>query len=235
MKRGVRKQEGEDFSSIKIEEVIKLLNQDKPITKKEACEILNIAYNTTRLKKIIDEYVERREYETRRRKELRSTPLSKGDISFIVSSYLENGNISEIVDYTFRSANVIKRVLNKYNIPLRNSQNTYHNPVDLDVSALADDYVLDDLVYSSRYDQAAYISKKVGSDNIGNIYKIWLLKDNQYALQPFYELGDLRKLQTELGIKIVTRKFFEFDEDGNEPLQNEIARTLANARKRNKK
>lgn len=232
MKRGIRKREGEDFSNI--ERVIELLNQDKPITKKAACEMLNITYNTTRLQKIIDEHIEQKEYEARRRKELRNTPLSKQDISEIVSSYLENGNISEIVDFTFRSAQVIKRVLSQYNIPLRNSKNTYHNPIQLDPSAMSDDYKLDDLVYSARYDQAAYISKKLKEDSAGGIYKIWLIKDCQYAFQPFFELGDLRRLQTELGLNIVTRKMFEFDEDGNEPLQNEIAKALANARKRKK-
>ena len=34
------------------------LVQESPITKKEACGILNIRYNTTRLKKIIDDYLE---------------------------------------------------------------------------------------------------------------------------------------------------------------------------------
>ncbi len=99
---------------------------------------------------------------------------------------------------------------------------------------MADNYVLKDLVYSARYDQAAYISKKLKEDAVGGIYRIWLIKDCQYAIQPFFELGDLRRLQTELGLNIVTRKMFEFDEEGNEPLQNEISKALANARKRKK-
>ena len=58
MKRGIRKQEGEDLSAAKIDQVIELLNQDKPITKKEACSILNINYNIIRLTRIIDEHIE---------------------------------------------------------------------------------------------------------------------------------------------------------------------------------
>ena len=232
MKRGVRKREGEDFSNI--EEVIKLLDQDKPITKKAACEMLSITYNTTRLQKIIDEYIEQREYESRRRKELRNKPLSNEEISEIISSYLENGNISEIADFTFRSTQVIKRTLSKYHIPLRNSKNTYANPVDLDISAFADDYTKDNLVYSAKYDQAAIVSKKIKEDSVGGIYRIWLTKDCQYALQPCYELADLRPLQSDIGVKIVTRKMWEVDEAGNDPLLAEINKTLANAKKRKK-
>jgi hypothetical protein len=233
MKRGIRKREGEDFSNI--EKVIELLNQDKPITKKAACELLNISYNTTRLQKIIDEHIEQKEYNARRRKELRNKPLSKEDISEIISSYLENGNISEIVDYTFRSAGVIKRTLEKYHIPLRNSKNTYHNPINLESDSISDNYNKDDLVYSARYDQAALISKKIKEDAVGGIYKLWLTKDCQYALQPFFELSDLRRLQKELGVQIHTRKMWEIDEDGNEPLIAEINRTLINAKKRKSK
>ena len=56
MPRGVRRKEGEDFSKATIKRVISLLESAKPITKKDACAILNITYNTTRLNKIIQEY-----------------------------------------------------------------------------------------------------------------------------------------------------------------------------------
>ena len=66
-KRGVKKKDGEKLDDANIERVIGLLNQEKPITKKAACEALNISYNSTRLTRIIDEYHERKE---RRRKTL---------------------------------------------------------------------------------------------------------------------------------------------------------------------
>ena len=46
---GIRKKKEEQLSETNINKVIDLLSADKPITKKEACGILNIAYNTTRL------------------------------------------------------------------------------------------------------------------------------------------------------------------------------------------
>jgi hypothetical protein len=227
MKRGIRVQDGEDLSQTKIEEVINLLNKEKPITKKEACGILNISYNTARLNKIIEEYNETKTYQEKRRKELRNKPLSKEDISYIVSSYLEDSNLKLIAETTFRSTAVIKRVLERYNIPLRTSSVTYHNPIFLPDDSIAETYAKDDLVYSARYDQPAYISKKF--DKFNN-YRIWLIKDEQYALQPYYELGDLRKLQKELNITIKTRKWWEDSE-----MQTIIATTLQNAKKRKNK
>ena len=68
MKRGIRVKEGEDLSENKVAEVIELLHRDKPITKKEACSMLNITYNVKRLKNIIDEHNETIEYRTKRKK-----------------------------------------------------------------------------------------------------------------------------------------------------------------------
>jgi len=222
MKRGIRKKAGEDLSPTKIEEVIAFLNQDKPITKKAACEILNISYNTTRLNKIIEEHNETKAYHEKRRKELRSKPLSKEEIAFIVSSYLEEGNLSLISEDSFRSTSVVKRVLERYNIPLRTSTTTYHNPIFLPDNSIAEDYAKDDLVYSARYDQPAYISREIQD----GVYKLWLIKDEQYAMQPYYELGDLRRLQVELGINIETRKWWD-----DLTMQHQVAEARRNAKK----
>ena len=225
MKRGVRQKEGEDFSPSKIEEVINMLEADKPTTKKVACAKLGMAYNVVRLSKIIDEYKENKAYHEKRRKELRNQPLSTEDISYIISSYLEEANLSLIADTTHRSTSVIKQVLDKYNIPLRSSTTSYFNPLYLKDEAISTEYAKDDLVYSARYDEPAYISKLVKD----GVYKIWLIKTEQYALQPYWELGDLRKLQEELSINIETRKYW----NGGE-LQQIIAEAMKNAKKRKK-
>ena len=54
--RVVKKKAHENLTDESISKVISLLRQDSPITKKEACEILNIRYNTTRLQNIIDDF-----------------------------------------------------------------------------------------------------------------------------------------------------------------------------------
>ena len=60
--RGVKAKSHEKLDDANVQRVIELLGGDEPITKKEACEILNIRYNTTRLQRIIDEHNEVWEY-----------------------------------------------------------------------------------------------------------------------------------------------------------------------------
>ena len=52
----VKKKDYENLTATNIEKVISHLRADSPISKKEACAMLNIAYNTTRLQNIIDDY-----------------------------------------------------------------------------------------------------------------------------------------------------------------------------------
>ena len=46
----IREKAGENLSRDNVAKVHALLSEENPITKKEACGILNIRYNTTRLK-----------------------------------------------------------------------------------------------------------------------------------------------------------------------------------------
>ena len=63
----IRKKAGEKLDDATLTRVSELLNQDEPITKKQACEMLNISYNTTRLGKILDDFNETASYrETRK-------------------------------------------------------------------------------------------------------------------------------------------------------------------------
>jgi len=194
----IRKKAGENLSEQNIERVITLLDQEKPITKKEACEILNISYNTTRLNKIIEEYKATMKQRVELRKRFRNKPLEKEDLKLIISSYLEGVSLADIADSIFRSVALIKRTLTKYHIPLRNANIDYWHPVEVPLEAMQDDYIKDDLVFSARYNQPASIMKKIKE----GIYRIWLYKDHQFALQPYYELSDLRHVQKELGVTI---------------------------------
>lgn len=223
MRARIRKNEGENLTDAAIESVLAKLNAEKPITKKDACAMLSITYNTTRLKNILETYAEQKEFTARRKKEVRNTPISTPDKSYIVSAYLNSEPLQDISDSVFRSVAVIKRVLKAYNIPVRNSTVTYHDPIDLENEELPmNDYKVGDLVYSARYDSPAEIRSKYTED----IYNIWLFNDCQFAYQPYYELGDLRMLQTELGIKLPHMS--------NGECQQVIRQALKDAKKRDK-
>jgi len=194
----IRKKQGENLSEQSIDRVISFLEQEKPITKKDACEILNISYNTARLNKIIESHKADIKQRSELRKKFRNKPLEKEDIKLIVSSYLEGVALADIADNIFRSIALVKRTIVKYNIPLRDANIDYWHPVEVPIDAMQDDYIKDDLVYSARYNQPACIAKKIKE----GVYRIWLYKDHQYALQPYYELSDLRHIQKEFGVVI---------------------------------
>ncbi len=201
-KRAIRVKVGEDLSDSTVCRVISLLEAENPISKKEACNILNISYNTTRLARIIEVYDDKIKFAKAQRKALIGVPVTDNDAVYILQEYLAGEPLSTISDSTFRSISIIKKILIKYNIPLRDSTNTYKNPPLLPLNSVHEDYNINDLVYSARYNTPAYITGLIEDSNNGKVYSIWLLGPNcKYAVQPYYELSSLVELQ-KLGVKI---------------------------------
>ena len=66
----------ENITKVNVAKVISLLEAEKPITKKEACSILNISYNTTRLGNIIDQHKEDLIRTMKMKAKLRGTPAT---------------------------------------------------------------------------------------------------------------------------------------------------------------
>ena len=200
----VRQKEGEDFSKARVQEVINLLEAEKPITKKTACDMLRMAsYNTTRLNNIIQKHKDEAQSLAIRRKANRSKPIQKYEITTICENYLSGTSLSELSDNLARSTSIIKRVLAQHNIPLRHGAHSYNNPPLIEDNALANDYEKGDLVFAARYNSIATIMGKGYIDNThGIVYPIWVSGDYaRSAYQPWYELADLRDLQKEYGIK----------------------------------
>lgn len=199
MKRGIKHKEGENLSPSTIEKVIGLLNGEPPISKKEACQILNIAYNTTRLSRIIDEYEKQKEQRKQRRIARRLVPLSAGDKSTIIEGYLAGEPITELSETVAKSAAVVKAVLKDYGVPLRTTEE-----VIIPETALCQDYAKGDLVYSAKYKAVAEIDRVVqDTEEHGKVYKLYVGGEHEFtACQPWYELGSLVKAQKDLGLKV---------------------------------
>ncbi len=201
-KRKVNDEEKLDDSTI--ERVISLLEpkEGKPITKKDACQILNIAYNTTRLGQIIDKYKEAKVREAQRRAEKRGTAATPDEINYIISEYMEGNPIDAISKSTYRSANFVKHILEKYDVPLRSKSYSYFSPELIPEGAVRDRFGVGEKVYSARYDSLAIVEKESQDKKNGWVYRIWLLgeKWKQYAYQPAWELASLEHL-VKLGVK----------------------------------
>lgn len=191
-----------------IERVIKLLEPKeegvKPITKKEACSILGMAYNTTRLGTIIEKFKEKKAKDAERRAALRGKPVTKDEIVYIISEYLGGSTVDSISKYTYRSAHTIKKVLEDYAVPIRATSHDYFKPELLPENSIKDRFAIGEVVYSARYDSTARIDAERFDDKRNCwVYRIWLLSEKwkQFAYQESFELASLQHLR-ELGVRV---------------------------------
>ena len=219
--RGVKKRSHEKLTDANIQHVMGLLQAESPITKKEACSILNISYNTTRLKTIIEEFVEQKEYRDRRKAANRGKPATKSEITSIVDSFINGTPISDISRFMYRSPGFIKNIVERVGVPRKRSKEERgggHLPSFLPDECVAETFEEGEVVWSAFYDQAAMIQKeevaidyekKYGS-KCYNIYVFEMVELNPdmlvsgwigerlggfHSSQLAYDLGSLKHLE----------------------------------------
>lgn len=115
----------EKLTETNIQHVINLLEADNPITKKEACSILNITYNTTRLNNIIAEHNETIAYRELRKAQNKGKGVTEAEKKSIVAYYLQGANISDIAKALYRSPAFIKAVIERLGIPQKLPDSDY--------------------------------------------------------------------------------------------------------------
>jgi hypothetical protein len=175
----------------------------KPITKKDACQILGMAYNTTRLGSIIEEFKAKRLRDAQRRSALRGKPATQDEICYAIQEYLQGETIDAISKATYRSAVFIKTILEKYAVPIRATSHDYFKPELIPDEATRERFNVGEVVYSARYDSTARIDSEQPHPHHGWVYRIWLLADKwkQSAYQPVEELASLEHLR-QLGVRV---------------------------------
>lgn len=193
----------ERLDDASMEKVIAALEQEKPVTKKVACEMLAIAYNTTRLASLIEKYKEGKARDAARRAALRGKPATQDEVTYIIQEYLEGSTIDALTKSTFRPANFVKHVLEKYSVPIRAASHDYFRPELIPEGAMRERFSVGEKVYSARYDSTATIDAEYSHKTEGWVYRIWLLADKwlEYAYQPASELASLEHLRI-LGVRI---------------------------------
>lgn len=210
--RKVKKKDGEKLTPENIERVIGLLEQAKPIKKTEACKILNISYNTTRLNRIIEEYKEEKAANARRRAANRGKAATPHEISSIIEWYLEGDSLKDISDRLYRPSSFVRNIVESAGVPQRKSGQTYVDYEPLPEQCIADSFERGELVWSSKYQAVAEIDKEysyLDKDGMSKLYQIYVLEKVEepspyfpqvslggfYATQPAYELGKLTHLE----------------------------------------
>jgi hypothetical protein len=199
--------EEELMTDANIAKVIRLLEPTeegkKPITKKDACQMLGMSYNTTRLGTIIEEYKQKQIRTAQRKSQLRGKPATQEEKVFIITEYLNGETVDAISKMTYRSSRFIKDILEGNSVPIRVPGSSYFSPELIPDGAIRDRFKIGEVVYSSRYDSTARIDAEQKSEKYGWVYRIWLLADKwqQNAYQEASELASLEHLR-EMGVRI---------------------------------
>lgn len=208
----VKTKAGENLSDVNIERVIKLLEQPKPITKKEACEALNISYNTTRLGTIIENYKSRKALDEKRRAANRGKPASPEETRSVIMDYLKGISVKDISDGLYRSTTFVRNIIETVGVPQRGVGEDYFTFSMLPEQCIAESFNVGSIAWSARYQLPCIIDKALGKtkDGEANLYRVYVLEPFEtpeklfvrdwgqpgfYASQPAYELGSLEHLK----------------------------------------
>lgn len=219
-KKRVKKKEHEKLTDVNIARVIELLEDSKkPITKKEACEILNISYNTTRLNTIIENWKNDKETFFKRKQEKRGKPPTTGELSSIVSYFLSGDPINEIAKRVYRTPAFVKNIIDRIGVPERAVGSDKYAVSFLPEPCVSEDFTVGEMVWSAVYHRIAEV-KGILSEKYEKLYgtkcyRIYVIENIEEpspyfpfveaggfnAFSASYDIGKLTHLQ-ELGVDL---------------------------------
>ena len=213
MKRGVKKRDHEKLDDATIQRVKDLRESDTPITKKAACEILNISYNSSRLDRILQEFDEKK---ARRKKNFaanRNKPVDVSEKSRIISWYLEGYGVTELSEMLYRPPYIIKNVLEETGTPIRTRGEEAAKISFIPEQAIRDSFSVGEFVWSAKYQSVCEVIKeeKTSRDKVSKVYQIYVYektdsgrKGGRYCAQRAEELGSLEHLAQYIDVKKIT-------------------------------
>ena len=165
-------------------EVIAKLEAEKPITKKLACEMLGIAYNTTRLENLIQEYKDDLARVKLRKKQVRKEAVTEETVREWAKEYLVNGMpINEIAEFAYRTPLLVKTWLERYGALLPKTSPNPLNPEYVPEACMSSDFEEGELVYINGYCSFGVIKREIKSKTAEaagyKAYRILLLGDER--------------------------------------------------------
>lgn len=193
-------------------------------TKKSACEMLGIAYNTKRLQELIDTFLKRTEVEKSVRAKKRKEAVTPAEVGQWISEYLGGATLRALSEGYFRSENVIRHHLEKQGAMLRHTSVDRLDPPLIPDRCIAEEFYPGQYVWSAAYNCIAVIKSKYK-----NAWKIQVLGDGiqEMSYQPAYDLASLEHFK-ELGVNL--EKFADYIK-GDEVKQT-LYETMVRANKR---
>ena len=220
--RKVKKQKHENITDTNLQRVTDMLaptTGQSPITKKEACEILNIAYNTARLTRLLEDFEERKEYVAKRKSANRGKSATKGEINEAITGYLQGDSVAEIAKYLYRSPAFVKAIIDRVGVPTRRTKEESRWPLLLPDQCISEDFEVGEKVWCATYDAPAEVDARLDDSYIDRYgvpcYKVYIFEKVNAsetwfpgietggfaAYQPAYDLGKLSHLK-EYGVNL---------------------------------
>lgn len=158
--RRVKKKDYENLSDSNIQKVIDLLKDKTPISKKEACGMLNIAYNTTRLQRIIDDYEDKKSYRELRKAKNRGKAATNSEITEAVELFLSGDSIAAIAKGLYRSAGFVRGIIERVGVPQKTEAKIDFLPDE----CCAEQFDEGEIVWAARYSAPAVVRHEVSVD-----------------------------------------------------------------------
>jgi hypothetical protein len=211
-----RQRKSVDISKEQYLAAIKLLEEGG--TKKAACEVLGINYNTTRLADLIETFQKREEVAKNMRAKKRGTPVDDAEFVEMATAYFERTPLNEIARMAFRSEAVVKHHLEVGGAMLRQHGNVDPlNPPMLPDICMRDSFKIGEIVWVAGYNCVGEIKAEFQRGG-ENAYKVYLLDASQERVvyQMVYELGSLEHL-TSRGFDVTKLRSF-LDKDSRDEL-----------------
>lgn len=216
----MRTKKHENLTQANITKVIELLNptdDSKPITKKEACSILNIAYNTTRLGNIINEFNETMEFRARRKAQNRGKAATKAEIKDAIRGYLDGDNVSDIAKSLYRSSAFVKGIIDRIGVPQKLAHTDYEGRRNalLPEQCVAEEFEPNERIWAIKQNYPAIVQREIKPEDAESrgykLYLVYTVEAQQEDLEktyfphlsfagkyhalPAYDMGSLRHLR----------------------------------------
>ena len=213
----IKTRKHENLTETNVQHVIELLNGENPITKKEACSILNISYNTTRLNKIIQDHLDTVAYRERRKAQNKGKGATEMEIKQVVNFYLDGSNISDIAKHLYRSPAFIKAIINRIGVPQKLAMTDYEGRKNamLPEQCVSDEFEEGERIWAVRQNYPAVVKRELkpeqaaergyklylcytiecGQEDLRNTYFPNLEYAGKFHALPAYDMGRLKHLQ----------------------------------------
>lgn len=213
----IKTRKHENLTETNVQHVIELLNGDNPITKKEACSILNISYNTTRLNKIIEDHLDTVAYREKRKAQNKGKGATEMEIKQVVNFYLDGSNISDIAKHLYRSPAFIKAIINRIGVPQKLAMTDYEGRKNamLPEQCVSDEFEEGERIWAVRQNYPAVVKRELkpeqaaergyklylcytiecGQEDLKNTYFPHLEYAGKFHALPAYDMGRLKHLQ----------------------------------------